>query len=255
MRRVMFLLGSVVLLGVVWWLRGSTDALRFVVPGNAPVLYATTFGNGALLEDWSQQDRRGYITDISDEALSLTIEEVVFIAEANPEALRATNRYLFQDFDYRVQATANEGPVDNSFGVVFRQLDEETYYLFLISSDGFYSVWRQLPGVPLRELSTWIESDAIAQGIGAANAVRVTAQGADFQFYVNGEQLPVCIPDNPDGTSTFTGGECIDGAMLTTLTDDNIPYGKLGVIVSPFAPGQLTVTFDNVVVLGSDDTT
>lgn len=248
MRRLLYPIVSLLLLAVVLWLRGQADRMRFVVPNNAAdVLYASTFANAA---DWEQQDRRGYVIDRAQERLTLTIEEVVFMAEDTPDSLRSTLPYLFENFDYRVETSALEGPLDNSFGVVFRQADDETHYYFLISSDGYYSVWRKVAGFPPQELSAWIPSDAIVQGVdGETNTLRVVGQGDEFRFFVNGEPLLLCIPNNPDGLSTYSGGECVGGEMRDTLVDDTIPDGKLGVIVNPLAPGQLSVAFDDALVL------
>lgn len=248
MRRFLYPLISVVLLLAVIWLRGQTDRMRFIVPNNAAdVLYASTFANA---DDWELQDRRGYVSDTAGERLQLTIEEVVFMASNTPDSLRSTLPYLFTDFDFTVQASALAGPLDNSFGVVFRQLDENTHYYFLISSDGYYSVWRKVGEFVPRRLSAWMPSDVVVQGVdGQTNTVRVVGQGDEFRFYVNGEQMPVCVPNNPDGESTYSGGECVDGNIRDTLIDNTIPYGKLGVIVNPTTSGQLTIAFDNALVL------
>ncbi len=251
MRRFGLLIGATVFLGVVWWLRGNTDVLTFVVPTNREVLYATTFTDGVFLADWSTEDRRGYVSELVDEQLQLTIEEAVFLAPGTPNALRATMQYPLRDFDYRVEATALEGPLNNSFGVVFRQLDPQTYYIFYISSDGYYSVWRETPAGRIA-LSNWIPTDAVNQGTdGVTNRVRVVAQGSEFVFFVNDTPLPLCVPDAPSGESTYieATATCVDGTMQPTLTDNTIPYGKIGVIVTPFVSGQLSVAFDNPVVL------
>ncbi len=251
MRRYSLLVIAVVLLGVVWGVRRNPEALAFVVPANGDVLYATTFTDGTLLMDWSTEDRRGYVSELIDERLQLTIQEAVFLAPGRPDALRATMRYPLRDFDYRVETTVLEGPLNNSFGVVFRQLDPQTYYIFYISSDGYYSVWREAPAGRIA-LSTWIPTDAVNQGTDSVtNQLRVVAEGDEFAFFVNDTSLPLCVPDDPEGESTYveSTSTCVEGSMQPTLTDATIPHGKIGVIVNPFASGQLSVAFDNPVVL------
>ncbi|MEM6529660.1 MAG: hypothetical protein AAF653_15280 [Chloroflexota bacterium] len=246
MRRYLLLILSIVFLLFVLLLRSNEDGLRYVVPNRpAAVLYATTFDDGMFGADWSQQDRTGGTVEVADDALSLTFAEVV----PRRERLRSTTTYLFSDFDYSVDAAATAGPLNNSYGVVFRQFDEQTYYLFMVSSDGFYSVWRELPQGFIA-LSTWIPSEAINQGVdGETNRLRVTAQGDTFRFYVNNEPLLLCIPDDPDGESTYTT-ECIGGTMQETLTDDNIPVGGLGVAIETIIDGGMAAQFDNAVVVG-----
>lgn len=251
MWRYSLLVVAAALLGGFWWLRGNTAALAFVVPANRDVLYATTFTDGLFLADWSTEDRRGYVSELVGDRLQLTIQEAVFLAPGPPNALRATLRYPLRDFDYRVEATVLEGPLNNSFGVVFRQLDPQTYYIFYISSDGYYSVWRETPAGRIA-LSNWIPTAAVNQGTdGVVNRLRVVAQGDEFVFFVNDVPLPLCVPDAPGGESTYVEatGTCEGGAMRPTLTDGTIAQGKVGVIVNPFASGQLSVAFDNPVVL------
>jgi hypothetical protein len=250
MRRWVFLLGSVVFVALMWWLQGQADRIRYVIPANQDILYATTFNDGAFAADWTTEERRGYVSTITEDRLRLTIEQAVFMLPSRPDALRTTNRFSFRDFDYRVTTTALEGPENNSFGVIFRQASPTTYYIFYISSDGYYSVWRETPAGRIA-LSAWIPSEAINQGTdNITNTVRVLANGDTFRFFVNGTPLMVCVPDDPNGESTYVEADeaCIAGQMQPTLTDAIIPTGKLGVIVNPFASGQLAVAFDNVVV-------
>lgn len=54
----------------------------------------------------------------------------------------------------------------------------------------------------------------VNQGISTVNRLRVVARGNQFQFYINGEQVQVCIPNNPDAQSTYFMDSCIDGQML-----------------------------------------
>jgi hypothetical protein len=246
MRRAGFLLVALVLVGLAWWSRGQTDAVRFIVPAN-PIQYATTFDGGKFAEDWSVEERRGYVVAADNDQLTLTIQEAVFMAGA-ASSLRATNRYLFRDFDLQVTTIAESGPLNNSFGVVFRQLDPQTYYTFYISSDGYYSVWYESAEASTR-LSDWIASDVIQQGVdGARNTIRVIADGDTFSFLVNGQQLDLCIPDDPAGQSTMAAGECVDGSLQPTLTDTRLPYGQIGLILAPIASGEQAIAFDNVVV-------
>ncbi|MEO0565849.1 MAG: hypothetical protein AAF125_27315, partial [Chloroflexota bacterium] len=213
MRRFTLWIIALLCLGAVMMLRRNAEALQFVVPTNRDLLYATTFSDGQFTTDWSTEDRRGYVSDISNGQLQLTIEEAVFLAERSPNAIRATNRYRFGDFDYRVRTTALEGPENNSFGIVFRQVSPDTYYIFYISSDGYYSIWRETPAGRIA-LSAWIPTDVINQGTdNITNDIRVVGTGNTFSFYANGEQLRVCVPDDPSGESTYVESteECVGG--------------------------------------------
>jgi hypothetical protein len=253
MFRWLFLVFSALLLALVIWLRGQTESFRYIVPNDAgDVLYATTFDAATYANDWSVQDRRNGTAAQGDDRLHLTFDEFT----PRRDLLRSTAPYLLRDFDYRVQAEVTAGPLNNSFGVVFRQLDDDSYYVFFISSDGWYSVWRKSAAdlAPFA-LSAWIPSDAIRQGVGdgAVNDLRVVAAGDTFRFFVNGEPLLLCVPDDPDGESTYnSAGECVGGTMQNTLTDATIPYGKVGVAMQTIIDGEMAAAFDNAVVLWAD---
>jgi hypothetical protein len=125
---------------------------------------------------------------------------------------------------------------------------ERSHYRFMVSSDGYYSVWREVNGVET-VLSAWIDSPLVNQGFEEPNRLRVIARGAEFAFYINDQPMPVCIPNDPDGLSTYTGaGECFEGQMLDTLVDDSIPNGRLGVVAQSFSEGGVVVSYDNLVV-------
>lgn len=195
----------------------------------------------------------------------------------------------FADFDITVQATALAGPVDNAFGIVFRMhsIDEglcrlpavilcgidhylplagaairqmtdrgnpASYYAFFISSDGYYSVWKTEAGIR-RKLSAWIAAPMVKPGLGSQNAIRVIGRGSSFQFFINGEQAMLCIPDDPKAISTYANGECIKGTMQPVLHDDSMATGRLGLIAqaTQTGGGGVVVQFDNVIVFSPAD--
>jgi hypothetical protein len=271
-----------VLAGLVLLLIGS-NALYFEaaawngtlsgVPGQ--VLYAAGFD--AYGDEWQQYDGRDSAT-MQDGVLRLTVN--------TPNTIYSAAEPVFTDFDLRVTATATAGSIDNAYGVVFHLQEPETtcdmpalifcdmaqidlleiplrlafrpqssgataYYMFLMSSDGYYSVWRGTNATS-RRLSAWIPSDAIMQGLNAENRVRVVAVDDTFRFYINDTPLEVCIPDSPAGESTYAYGECIDGQMQAVLRDDSYSSGKIGMVVDTIQPGGgagVTVEFDNLSVI------
>jgi hypothetical protein len=156
-------------------------------------------------------------------------------------------RWHFADFDLRVVAAAVGGPVENAYGVVFRMRDARNYYRFVITSDGYYQLTQAVNGVE-REISTFIPSDAILTDFGAGNTIRVLAQGDTFRFWVNEAPLPLCLPDDPAGASTYSGGECF-GTMADAYTDGMHETGRIGLIgVSGMEP-DVSVVFENLVVV------
>ena len=225
----------------------QTMMLRSGPPG--ALLYAAGFDG--FSDEWQTYAGR----------LSAAIEGGVLRLRIDSDASTAYSAALpsYADFDVRVRASAVDGPIDNAFGLLFRltsdqdgcdmplrflcdlnaipllsiplrlafppQAERQGYYMFLISSDGYYSLHRG--GDAPRRISAWIASDAIRQGLGATNEIRVVGRGERFQFFINEQAVALCIPDDPAAESTYFGGECVQGQMLMEYVDDTFPHGHL----------------------------
>ncbi|MCA9913007.1 MAG: hypothetical protein KC496_06645 [Anaerolineae bacterium] len=277
-RRLLILLLLLVILVAINLLYVPAVSWRSVVSG-APgdVLYAAGFDG--FTDEWQQYEGR-QSAQISDGVLRLSIgDSDVIYSAADP---------YFADFDLSVTARAVEGDVNNAFGVVFRLLEpsddcqmplrimcdvadssglfgaglnllfrqpqESTgYYMFLISSDGYYSVWRNSEeDQGGRAISTWIpREDIINTGLNAENRIRVVGTGNEYRFFINGTQVPLCIPDDPGGQSTYYSltEECIQGQMLPVLEDDTLPLGRVALVVDSVSslPG-FTIEFDDLII-------
>ena len=252
-------------------LTGRSDALT----GNAgELLYVASFAGFA--DEWDlyegQQSAR-----IADDQLELSVS-------APQTATWSAARPQFADFDVSVQTVASDGPLDNAFGLVFHIRNDEPaacdmpavllcgledllplagaairqgldlkhsteYYAFLISSDGYYSLWRTKAGLS-KLLSAWIPSPDVRQGIGEENTIRVIAEGPRYQFYVNGAPHALCLPDDAGAASTFAAGECVDGSMQDSYLAGASAVGRLGLIAQSTASGGggVVVGFDNMIV-------
>ncbi len=249
MRRLGFLLILVAALVITFALSRLTTGWHYVLPVEpGQVAYVATFDH--LIEDWNQYGGR-LEAQVADGVMRLNVGDV----GSGPFS---TTRQHFADFDLRVQATPIEGPLNNGYGVIFRLRDsdntspgDDSYYLFLISSDGYYEVKRVI-GRDEKLLSAWIESPLVHQGIGATNWLRVVARGDQFQFFINEQPVQVCVPNNPEGESTYFMGECVEGAMQDTLTDSAITSGQLGVVALSIDEPGVVVEFDNFLVYGPE---
>jgi hypothetical protein len=250
----------VVVLAVLLVLSRSVASWQHVIVSGQPgdLLYAATF-DGAPADgfngEWSQYPGRNS-AQVSAGQLQITIGEI-------DNGVYSLTTPHFADFDLRVQAQSLAGPVDNGYGVVFRlqnrdntDLSDDSYYLFLISADGYYRVSRVVAGDE-RILSTWIPSDSINLGLEAINHLRVVARGAQFQFFINDQPVTLCIPNDPAAQSTIhpLTGECMEGALLDTLVDVTIPNGQVGVSASSTLTGGegVVAAFDNLLIYAPED--
>lgn len=85
-----------------------------------------------------------------------------------------------------VEATTIGGPADNALGIVARYQDNDNYYAFLVSADGYYAILHFVDGQ-----LTWDQQwefdglTGVRMGM-ASNQLRLLAQGRLLRFYVNG---------------------------------------------------------------------
>jgi hypothetical protein len=248
LRRLLILFVLIVLLGAAYLLNGLTANWHYVIPAEASkVAYVATFDN--LTDDWDLYLGR-QSAQIEKDFLQLQADDL------NKKSW-AVSKQFWADVDFSVQASPVDGPINNGYGVIFRfqnkgnaSSDDDNYYVFMISSDGYYQIVRSLDGEQ-KELSNWIPSPVVDQGIGVTNFLRVVAVGDRFQFYINGQLVQLCVPDDPNGVSTYDerNGGC-KGTMVDTLEDASIPNGQLGVVIQTLDEPGVIVDFDNVLVVG-----
>ena len=244
-------------LGIITWAIYQLNLLatdwHYVLPAEpGDLLYVASFDGET--EDWELYPGNQVSVQVADNALriAITIDDKGQSSTASP---------YFGDFDITVQARPLLGDFaganNNAYGLIFRKRDENNFYLFLISGDGYYRIQRVLNGSD-KYMSGWAPSDSINQGTDVINTLRVTGYQDRFQFFVNGDLLDLCIPDDPDAESTpLPTGECRGGTWRHTLVDDAIGFGRLGVMVDSDDswPDGILVDFDNIIVYGPEPVT
>jgi hypothetical protein len=185
--------------------------------------------NGALLQDdfsgekncgWREYNQGGAVVAIADNTLSISTSQTgqVWWTNAGRD---------FSDVIVTVQARQTSGPNNNAYGVLCRYQNENNFYIFLISGDGYYAIGKYETGKDqityLTENEEYIFSDLINQGV-ATNLIRVSCIGNELSLSVNG--LP-----------------------LVTVTDNSFAGGDVGLGVSTLEPGTAVVQFDDLLVL------
>jgi hypothetical protein len=244
MRILRLLIILIVILAALLFAAQVAESWRYVMPATSgQLLYVATFDG--FTDEWRLYDGR-LSTEIVDESLRITVNQV----QSGPYS---ETQQHFGDFDLRVDATSVEGPLNNAYGVIFRLRDRESYYLFLVSSDGYYRVTRRVNGDD-HILSNWIRTPLIQQGIGVTNHLRVVARGNRFAFFINDQRVQLCIPDDPAGESTYLNlrEECVRGSMQDTLVDSSIATGQIGLIAQTLDEPGVIVDFDNLIVYGPE---
>ena len=245
------------------------------------LLYVATFDD--YLDEWDLYQGQQSAT-IVDGQLRLSLASA-------QTAIWSTAIHRFLDFDITVDASAAAGPIDNGFGIVFavhkpaaaecalpavvlcgigsqspllsaalQQAFAPTaipsFYLFLISSDGYYTLERFVDDKS-DVISAWIPSPYIHQGLGARNQIRIIARESILTFYINGAQVSICIPNEPGESSTYTNDQCIAGTMVDSYHAPEPLLGQLGVTAkaTPTGGGGLVIDFDNITVFSPSPST
>lgn len=95
----------------------------------------------------------------------------------------------FSDVHIEVDAAKLSGPDDNDYGIICRYVDDNNFYSFLISSDGYYGISKMKGGEHTMVGANGMQvSDAIHQG-NSTNRIAVDCVGSTLGLSVNGKKL------------------------------------------------------------------
>jgi hypothetical protein len=130
------------------------------------------------------------------------------------------------DFVLEVEASQVDGPDNNDYGVLLRYQDDDNFYSFEISGDGYYTFSKSVEGQFL-SIIPWRESRAINLG-NNPNLLRVEAIGSDFSLYIN--------------------DELVDAAI-----DSEFSQGDIGLLVGTYEEAGTHIAFDNLKVWEAGD--
>lgn len=129
----------------------------------------------------------------------------------------------FTDVSIEVTAAKLAGPDDNDFGIICRYQDQDNFYGFLISSDGYYGISKRKNGdhtiISGQEMKP---SSAIHTGA-ATNTIRADCIGSTLTLYVN-------------------------QVKLVEVTDTDYAMGDVGLLAGSFAQPGVDILFNDFVV-------
>ena len=130
----------------------------------------------------------------------------------------------FDDARIEVDALQYSGPEENRLGVICRHRDDNNYYFFVISTDGYYAIGKVKDGEQsLLGQNAMRYASAIQTGV-SINHLRAECQGSTLRLYIN--DSPVALVD-----------------------DSDFSEGDVGLLAGTFDQGELDVLFDNFQVL------
>ncbi|MFB0538237.1 MAG: tetratricopeptide repeat protein [Anaerolineae bacterium] len=125
------------------------------------------------------------------------------------------------DFMVEIEATQVSGPNDNGYGLLFRFQDDQHFYRFDISGDGFYLLSKRSE-YQWVTLVDWTAAPVIHKGQ-ATNRLKVICQGSQISLYVNDRHL-------------------------TDISDVSYSHGDIGLFAGTLSQGGVHISFDNLKV-------
>jgi hypothetical protein len=141
-------------------------------------------------------------------------EGIYFIQAADKDYYYLGQAYVtLADVVIEVDATQILGPANNNnyYGAGCRLQSDGGAYVFIISGQGYYAIYREDGEAGGEFLVDWTESDVIHQG-NATNHLRATCDGTRLAIAINGELLAEVEDD------TYTTGDVL--LVASTLEDE-----------------------------------
>lgn len=207
----------VILLAVVGMLLtascGSAGAVQ--TPPSGTVLFLDDFSNPN--SGWGTWAHEGASIQYDQGGLRIKVDLPLYM-------FWSLSGKKFQDAQINVDAAVFGGPTNNTFGVLCRFTDEQNYYGFVISSDGYYGIYKIVKGVysVFGDGNQLQYSQFIRQGQ-MGNRLEAVCAGERLALYANGE-------------------------LLTEVKDADLKNGQVGLLVGTYEQPGADIFFDNFVV-------
>lgn len=181
-------------------------------------------GAALFADDFSGEQNCGWVEYNKGGAVVALENGVLNISTSSPGEIWWTNpERSFDDVIINVTTSQISGVDDNAYGVICRYQDEENFYLFLISGDGYYAIGKysgiDVPITYLTPDGQYQPSDLINQG----------ETSNDIQASCIGDQLSLAV----------------NGQPLLTVTDSDITSGDVGLASSALQQGTVEIAFDD----------
>lgn len=214
---------SVCLLSIVAMsLAGGQPLLSLLAPFNAPPDTTPPTSANIRFRDDFHDNRAGW-TLFQDATGGAAIESgrlAVFVSGPDRTAL-VTAPIRFDNFSLEADSGLESGAAEASYGLIFRHLDDNNFYLFEVDGLGNYRLGKMVGGgyTPLIPPTA---SERVQPGL-AMNRLRVQADGPRIIVGVNGVDIGA-VSDN-----AFSEGTIGVSAALVNPGDARVVFGNLQV--------------------------
>lgn len=135
--------------------------------------------------------------------------------------LWSVNQPRYRDSRIDVDAVLLDGPVNDNFGVICRFIDNQNFYGFLVTHDGYYGIFKMQNGemVMTNDKTNLDFSEVIRQG-GVVNHITAECTGHILSLTVN-------------------------DTLLAEIQDTSFSEGQVGLIAGAYENAGVKVLFDN----------
>lgn len=216
-------------------LRATIGAASPATP-TVPAVSAMTGGAVPFSTDFNDDDEYSVGWPIREEGVFTSrIQDGRYILRSQAAgqahtAIFSPEYYQYSSLIIETRATlSTDSQPDSGFGIVFRYVDEDRYYVFAINGRQEVSIWLRQNGEwhELRDgADEWTIDEAVAPP-GEPNLLSVIADGDHITGFVN-------------------------GTRVVDVTDDSIEEGAVGLYIAttvrPVAEVLTEVTFDNFTI-------
>ncbi len=182
---------------------------------DTPVLFFDDFSSQT--GGWRTHEDRLSFSGYDQGGFRLSVDQPNFLIWSVPGL-------SFQDIDIHTRAVKLSGPDNNLYGLICRYKDKNNFYAFVISSDGYYGIYRKQAGyLSMMGLTKMGFSEVIQRG-GEANQITAICRG---------DQLALVVNDT----------------KLMQVRDETFSYGDVGLIAGNLDQPGTNVLFDYFIVV------
>jgi hypothetical protein len=211
-----------ILMAVLWlWLASGCDAVT-TVRQNLPV--PPEKGEILFQDDFSDPDSGWRIWNEEDAIIAYHEGGLRFLINATQYDFWSRPGKWFGNVGMEVQASLLNGSPNNDFGLICRYQDDNNFYVFLVSNDGYAGILKVRDGIYEMLSGPSMEyKPEIPQGAGS-NRLRAECVGDALSLYVNDNRVATAQDsDFREGDIGLVAGT-YDTAGVDILFDDFVAY-------------------------------
>jgi hypothetical protein len=196
-------------------------ACKTLAPASQPAQTQTPGAHRPLYSDDFSDPSSGWNRVTAERGQSDYADGVyrIFVDEPNVDIWSLAGQ-KFGNVSVEVDAYKVGGQRDNRFGLICRAISPDSFYAFIVSSDGYYGIGK-IKGQEYRliGMDALQPSDAIHQG-SALNSLRADCNGDTLTLYAN-------------------------GVKLAEVKDSEFAFGDVGLIAGTYDTAGTDIRFDN----------